>query len=131
MENQEQQNSGFFPTIPNLIPIIRIGKMGVITIHQISEEELTRLVRGSKHAIFLTVGIAALSISLSLLFSLLTTMIESDRLFCVFVIITAVSFVFAVTFMILWWLYRRDIEELVSEIRSRINPEQKQHKHYN
>ena len=115
MSNNEQE--------PLFLPEIRVGKIGVLKVHQISDDELTRLGQGAGQSLFLNFGIGILSVAASFLISLLTTTITSDRLFAVFVIVTVVGVVAGIVLMILWWCTRKPISRLVQKIRDRMPPE--------
>lgn len=108
---------------PDFLPEIRVGKIRVLKVHQISDEELSRLGQGSGQSLFLNFGIGVLSIAASFLISLLTTTIVSIRLFNVFIIVTIIGFLAGSVFMILWWRTRQPIGRLVQEIRDRMPPE--------
>ncbi len=116
MNISDQQQSEFLPEI-------RIGRIGVLKVHQISDEELIRLSQGSSHSLFLNLGISLISISTSFLISLITTVINSIRLFNVFVIITVLGFLSGIILIILWWTSHQPIRKLVQEIRNRMSPE--------
>jgi len=107
----------------DFLPEIRVGKIGVLKVHQISDDELSRLEQGASQTLFLNFGIAVLSVSVSFLISLLTMTIGSDRVFTVFVVMTVVGFLAGATLMILWWCNRKPIRKLVQEIRDRMPPE--------
>ena len=115
MSKNEQQSE--------FLPEIRVGRIGVLKVHQISDEELTRLGQGSGQSLFLNFGISVLSVAASFLISLLTTTITSDRLFYVFVIVAVVAFLAGLVLMLLWWSTRQPISRLVQEIRNRMPPE--------
>jgi len=108
---------------PDFMPEIRVGRIGVLKVHQISDEELKRLGQGSGQSLFLNIGIGVLSVAASFLIALLTTQITSGRVFSIFVIITAVGFLAAVILLILWWCTRQPISRLVREIGDRMPPQ--------
>ena len=66
---------------------------------------------------------AAVSITSSFLVSILTTTIENDRTFIVFVVICEIGFVSSLTFILLWWRMRKSLKKVAQEIRSRKPPE--------
>ena len=115
MNNNDQPRSEFLPEI-------RVGRMGELKVHQISDEELARLEQGSKQSLFLIFGIAVPSVATSFLIALLTTEIKSTRIFEVFVIITVVGFLAGIILLILWWCTRDPMSRLVHEIRDRMPP---------
>lgn len=108
---------------PEILPKVLIGGIGLLKLHQISDDELTRLERGSGHSLFLNLGIGVISIAVAFLVSLLTTQIASDRVFTVFIIITVVGFLSGAAFLIMWWCTRQPISKLVQQIRDRLPPE--------
>ena len=107
----------------DFLPEIRVGKIGVLKVHQISDEELTMLVEGAPQSLYLNFAIALLSIATSFLISLLTTTITSDRVFIVFIVITLVGFISGLILLLLWWKTRRLISNLADTIRKRMPPE--------
>lgn len=107
----------------DFLPEIRVGRIGVLKVHQISDDELSRLGQGSGQSLLLNFGISVLSVSGSFFVSLLTTTILSNRTFCIIVIITVVAFLAGIILMILWWFARQPITKLVKEIRDRMPPE--------
>jgi hypothetical protein len=108
---------------PDFLPEIRVGRIGVLKVHQISDEELTKLGQGSGQSLFLNFGIGVLSVAVSFLIALFTVQITSIRVFCVFVIITVVGILTGIILLILWWRTRQPISKLVHEIRGRMPPE--------
>lgn len=107
----------------DFLPEIRFGKIGVLKVHQITDEELNKMEQGSSHSILLNIGISVISIAISFLISLLTTKIESDRLFIVFVLITISFFLAGIILVIIWWIQREPLKRLIQEIRNRMPPE--------
>ena len=110
------RRSKFDPTIDR----VRLDKL---TIFEITEAELDALEQGSTESIFFNLAVAAVSITTSFLVSILTTSIENDRTFIVFVVICAIGFVSSLTFMLLWWRMRKSLKKVAQEIRSRKPPE--------
>ena len=66
---------------PELLPEIRLGRIGVLNVHQISDDELDRLAKGNSQTIFLNFAIAVLSMATSFLIALLNTTTSSDKIF--------------------------------------------------
>jgi len=107
----------------DFLPEIRVGKIGILEVHQISDDELRQLGRGTGQSLFLNFGIGVFSVAVSFLIALLTTTITSDRVFIVFVIVTVVGFLAGFVLIILWWYTRKPISKLLQEIRGRMPPE--------
>ena len=79
MKDSEKQE-----LLPTLLPpalLIKLGFIGEITIHQITEEELETLARGYPDSVYLNYAIFLLSIATSLLISLITTAVSVRVLF--------------------------------------------------
>jgi hypothetical protein len=91
-----------------------------LRIFEISEAELESLERGSSESVYLNLALSVLSIAASFSVSLLTTEIESDRTFVVFVVITVVGYLAGITFGVLWLISRRSLRSVSAQIRSRI-----------
>jgi hypothetical protein len=105
------------------LPEIRKGRVKTLAIHEISETELNILAQGSPNSIHLNFAIALFTFAVSFLISLLTTKIEDDRLFIVFVLITIVGFIISVFLFVLWRKEYKSIKRCVDEIRKRLPPE--------
>jgi Na+/melibiose symporter-like transporter len=110
---------------PDFLPEIRYGKIGVLKVHQITDDELTRLQQGAGQTIFLNLGVAFISISLSFFISLCTTKKESIKFYNEFFMIMIVSLFAGIITMILWWYTRKSIKKLVAKIRNRMPPKGK------
>ena len=101
-------------------PLILRGKVSSVLLYEVTEHELDTLEKGTPTSLFLNFGIALLSISCSFLIALLTTNIESDRLFMVLTFIVIVGFISGIILMCLWWRDRQSSSELIKKIKSRI-----------
>ena len=101
-------------------PLILRGKVSSVLLYEVTEHELDTLEKGTPTSLFLNFGIALLSISCSFLIALLTTNIDSDRLFMVFTFIVIVGFISGIILMCVWWRDRQSINELIKKIKSRI-----------
>jgi len=108
---------------PDVLPKVHYGKAADLKVHLVSDEELTRLGEGSGQSLFLNFGIACLSNASAFLIALLITKIDSMKVFCVFVIITALGFLSGIVLFILWWCTRKPISKLVKQIRGRMPSE--------
>jgi len=85
-----------------------------VIVYFVNETELNVLEKGSTSSLYLTFGLSLLSICCSFLVVLLSTPIESNRIFDVFVIITSVSFISSVILLVLW---RKTDDETTNVIR--------------
>lgn len=106
-----------------LPPAIVRGKIGKLTIYEVSESELETLERGSPVALYLNFAIFLLSIGLSFLLTLFTATIGSQRTFTVLVVISTVGLVGGAVLLGLWLHSRQSIRAIGRRIRDRVPPE--------
>lgn len=99
---------------------IRRARIDSLDIYEISDEELRQLEHGSPESILLSFAIFCASVSFSFLITVITTVIQSDRLFIVFIIIIAIGFLSALVLFILWARHRQNTKYLIRTIRSRM-----------
>ncbi len=105
------------------LPAIRRARIDRLNIYEVSDSEPQLLERGSPESLFLNFAIFLLSSATSLLAALLTTNIESTRVFNVFVIVTVVGFIVGMFLLALWRWYRRSRSTIFEQIRQRMPPE--------
>lgn len=105
------------------LPAIRRARIERLDIYEISEAELQILERGSPESLFLNFAIFLISVAASFLVALLTTEIQSVRVFNVFVIVTVIGFVAGAVLLLLWARYRRSTTTIFAQIRRRMPPE--------
>ncbi len=105
------------------LPEIRKGRVKTLTIHEISETELNILAQGSPSSIHLNFAIGLFTLASSFLISLLTTKIEADRTFMIFVSIVAIGFIVSFFLFFLWIKDYKSTKKVVEEIRKRLPPE--------
>jgi hypothetical protein len=108
---------------PEFLPAIRRARIDRLNIYELSESELNILERGSPESLFMNFAIFLLSCAVSLLIALLTTNIESERVFDVFVIGTVVGFALGLLLLAFWGWYRRSRSTIFEQIRRRMPPE--------
>lgn len=101
-------------------PRIRRGKVDSLILYEITDYELDTLEKGMPSSLFLNIGIALVSISISFLASLFTTQITSDRTFIVFTVIVVVGFVAGSILIIIWYRTRHQLTDLINKIKNRI-----------
>lgn len=107
----------------NFLPAVRRARIERLDIYEISEVELQVLERGSPESIFLNFAVFLLSTAISFLVAILTTEIQSPRIFNVFVIVTAMGFICGIFLLVLWVWYRSSTKTLLEQIRRRMPPE--------
>jgi len=102
---------------------IRRGKVDSLSVYEITDYELDILERGSPSSLYLNFGIFLLSTSVSFLVALLTTTIQSNRTFTVFVVLVVVGIISGIVLMGLWYRTRQSASKVIAKIRSRIPPD--------
>ena len=103
----------------NSVPVRR-GKVDLIVLYEVTEHELELLKSGSPTGLLLNFAIFAISIAVAFFITLLTTTISSDRVFIVFVIITAVGMLAGLILFVLWLRLRKSISNTVRTIKDRV-----------
>jgi hypothetical protein len=105
-------------------PEIRRIRYRELTLFEITEDELELLERGSPDSIRLNLAVALLSAATSFFASLLTAdFSEAERTFIVFVVLTVVSAVVGVVLLVLWYVSRRSVSQVLRRIRDRAEHE--------
>jgi hypothetical protein len=103
-------------------PVVRVAPLGELRAYTVYEHELEALARGPSGSLFLNFALAVLPVSLTLVVTLLTTQIESDRLFLGFFSTAIILAIAGVLFLLLWWREYRRSEDIVKEIKGRLPP---------
>lgn len=103
-------------------PVIRFAPLSEIKTYQLSESELDRLENGSPEATSLNFALALIPTSISLVVTLLTAEIKSERTYSTLVGICSSCGIVGLFFLVRWWKNRHSIKELISEIRNRMPP---------
>ncbi|HEX6987056.1 MAG TPA: hypothetical protein VF170_16880 [Planctomycetaceae bacterium] len=76
----------------DLGPALEFGRIQKLRIYQITEDQLDLIERGTPESTYLSFALPLLSAAAAFLVTLLTTEIESDRTFTVFVVATILGF---------------------------------------
>jgi NADH:ubiquinone oxidoreductase subunit K len=103
---------------------VQRGKLDSLSVYEITDYELDILEKGSPASVYLNFGIFFASVSLSFLASLLTTDIESNRTFTVFVIIVAVGLAVGGVLLFMWWNREDTVSETIEKVKGRIPSEE-------
>ena len=100
---------------------IRRGTVDSLLVCEITDYEWDNLKKETSESTFLNLSIALLSISCSFLIALLTTNIDSDRIFTVFTVIVTIGLISGLILMYLWWRDRQSINPLIKKIERRFD----------
>ena len=99
-----------------------MAPLGELKAYTVYEHELDTLSRGSSGSLYLNFALFLLPIFITLITTLLTTKIESDRLFQGFFIVAVITAIAGVFLLLLWLREHRSSRHLISEIKSRMPP---------
>lgn len=120
--NLGEDYNAFRETVERKIRIIR-GRVDSMSLYEITENELNILENGPPSSIYLNLSIFFLSVAASFLIALLTTNIESDRTYTVFVVVTTIGLVAGLVLLILWYRTHHSVSEIIRIIKGRISNE--------
>lgn len=101
------------------VTVVR-GRVSSVSLYEITDNELSTLETGSSSSLYLNFSIFLLSVAISMLVTLLTTPIQDNRVFNVFVIIVSCGFIIGGFLLLLWYRTRHSMSEVVKSIRGRI-----------
>ena len=110
--------------IQEVEPVLRVAPLGELKVYIISENELDELARGSPASLLLNLGLAFIPTGVTFLIALLSTTIQSTRVFNVFVICCVVFILAGVVLLLLWWRYASSSRSMTDRIRKRMPPAQ-------
>ena len=103
-------------------PPIRYASYGELRIYPVDERDLETLATGSPTSLELNLAIAFLSVFITLTTALLTTSVQSDRLYYGFFIIVVATFVSGVVLAFRCVRSHRSSKKLLNEIKARMPP---------
>lgn len=103
-----------------VMPIVRYAPMGEVKIYAISEDELDRLGKDGNESIYLNFSLALLPTSLSLFVTLLSTTIDSNRIFIVFLVTAIMMLIAGLILFSMWWRNRGSNQALAKKIKDRM-----------
>lgn len=109
-------------TIQKVEPVIRVAPLGELKAYIISEDELDELARGSPASLFLNLALGFIPTGITFLIALLSTTIQSTRIFNVFVICCVVFILAGAVLLLFWWRYASSSRSMINRIRKRMPP---------
>ena len=98
---------------------VKKGKVDSLTVYEVTDYELDQLEKGSPASLFLNLSILLLTTGISFFIALLTTSIESNETFIIFVVVTVISFIAGGVLFILWYRDRKSTKGLIAKIKDR------------
>lgn len=103
-------------------PSVRYAPLSELNVYAVYEYQLDALARGSSNSILLNFAVFLLPIAITLLVTLLTTTIPSDRLFLGFLSVAVITAIAGIVLLLLWWRNHREAEDLLRAIKARMPP---------
>lgn len=112
MPNENEQSTG--------VKINR-GKLGSISLYEVTEDELNILERGSPSSTYLNFSIGLLSIGISFFISIFSTKIDDLKVYAVFWIIALVTTIAGIVLFVVWRQANKATENVIQRIKNRLN----------
>ncbi len=98
------------------------GKVDSINIYEITDSELEMLESATPTGILFDIGLACLSVAITLSVSLSSTTIEDERTYYTFLIVLVVGYLAFGAFTVIWLVTRTSVKKATQKIRSRLSP---------
>ena len=102
---------------------IKRARFESISLYEITDHELDLLERGTPNSTNLNLAILCLSVGSSFLATLLTTKVDSETVFIIFVVMVVFGIGVGVVLMVIWFTKRSELADLVKRIRNRMIPD--------
>lgn len=102
---------------------VRMAQVDSICVYQVTEGELEELEKGAPGSTQLNIGIAALSIALSAIVTILTVVIVSVPVLIFFVVMSVVGATTGIIMLVLWYQAYRSSDNIFKRIRQRLKEE--------
>ena len=102
---------------------IKRAKYGSLSLYEITEDELDALEQGSPESIYLNFSIFLISIAISFIIALVTTKIDSIKIFIFFIVVTVVSLLIGIALLTIWLKNHSFRSKIIMRIRDRMKPE--------
>ncbi len=96
------------------------GKVGSVSLYEITDSELDLLDKGSPSSIFLNFAIFLFSIGISFLVTLLSAPITDIKTFTTFLVFTIIGLLGGLLLFIIWWRMKGEVSVVIGKIKSRI-----------
>lgn len=105
----------------NEFRVIR-GRVGSVSLYEITDSELNLLEKGSPSSIYLNFAIFLSSVGFSFLITLLATPIPDTavKTFVTFLVFTIIGLLGGILLFIIWWRMKGEVSDVVQRIKGRI-----------
>lgn len=98
------------------------GKLGSISLFEITEDELDTLERGSPSSTYLNFAIGLLSLGISTFGSIFLTDIQNLKVYVVFWVVALVATIGGIILLVVWHQASKDTQTAIKKIRNRLSP---------
>jgi len=103
---------------------INRGKLGSISLYEITKDELNILERGSPSSTYLNFSIGLLSIGISFFISIFSTKIDDMKVYVIFWTTALVTTIAGIVLFVVWKQANKATENVIQRIKNRLNSEQ-------
>ncbi len=110
------------PAESALQPVIRYAPLGQPNVYQVYEHELDALAQGGQGSLFLNFALFLLGVAVTVIATLWSTTIPSDRVYTTFVLVALVTGIAGVVLFALWWKTHQSSTNLITLIKIRMPP---------
>jgi hypothetical protein len=100
-------------------PRIVRGRVGSLSLYEITDYELDVLAAGSPNSIYLNFAVFFLSTGLSFLASLFSATFPSERRYTAFLVIAVVGLAMGVVLLVVWAQTKSRLDDVLKRIRER------------
>ncbi|MDG3007249.1 hypothetical protein [Paludisphaera mucosa] len=101
-------------------PIVVYAPLGELKVYELSEAEFERLAEGPTGQLHLNFALAMLPTALSILVTLQTATIESNRIYTSYLVAFWLLLVQGLISLFRWWHSNRSHQKLIDDIRARM-----------
>lgn len=114
--SEQSQNTG------EVQPRIVRGRVGSLSLYEITDYELDVLATGSPNSVYFNFAVFFLSVGLSFLTTLLSATFSSERRFTVFLVIAALGIAIGLVLLVVWARTRSRVDDVITRIKERVPP---------
>lgn len=101
---------------------INRGRLGSITVYDVTEDELEILENGSPNSIYLNFAIGLTSIGVSFFITIFATEIKNIKTYVVFWVIAVITTLAGVVLFVVWRRSNKGMKNVIKRIRDRFKP---------
>lgn len=103
----------------NAFRVIR-GRVGSVSLYEITDSELDLLEKGSPSSLFLNFAIFLFSVGMSFLITILSAPIADIKIYVTFLLFTIIGLLGGAFLFIMWWRMKGEVSDVIKKIKDRI-----------